>query len=542
MRFYGKLRNQLKRAYLWKIYKNMNIFNKIKIGQINIKYITLAVISVIFIGLLLIFTKGDKGNPLDFQTQQDTRIEGPFELSNTTARYALTEAIFERGTFFLTQDEAKFSAPDVVDYNGRFISIFTPGMSLLGLPLYFVGRIFGLPQIFTFLTIAIVAFINIFLVAKIASKLGAGLYTAILSGFTFVFATNALGYTLTFTQHQTSTMLILLAILNAFGERNWKNNVLFGMIFGAGALADIPNTILMMPIGLYILAKHVGVYEIEQKVKISLKTAGLGLVLGVAPLIILFAFYNYSTTGSFIKIAQDIGRTKFFRTTLPVQNPADSYQPDTRGNPIINIPFATRNMLNGFYILGISNERSWLYYSPILFVGLLGFVLIYKSNPEKRSALNVLISVVALNFILYSMLDDPWGGWAFGSRYLIPAAGITASGIGVVLERYKRNSPVIIIFFILLAYSITVSSLGAITTNAVAPKVEAVNLKPAIPYTYEYNINFINKNQSGNLLYNLELKNVLPLRLYWYILSGAIIGIGVLIYLLCLLEKEKNNV
>ncbi len=516
----------------------MNMFKKIKI-----KYFFLILISLLTIGLLLIFTRGDKGYPVAYQVEKSTRIESPFELSNTTSRYALTEAIVENKTFFLTQEQARFSAPDVVDYKGKFISIFTPGISFMAVPSYLVGKLFGMPQLFTFFSITLVALINIFLVARLATKLGANIYSAALSGFIFTFATNALGYTLTLTQHQLSAMLILLAILNSLNKRTLLNDFLFGVIFGSGILVDIPNAFLMFPIGLYVFAKHVNFQTINQKIKLSLKLTSVALFLGLLPLVALFAWYNFQTTGSYTKIAQTIGRTKFFRTNLPSQNKADSPGPkeDTRGKPLLNVPFSTRNQLNGFYILVISNERSWLFYSPVLMVGILGLFIIYKNNKEKRVMLNILVSVVLLNFILYSMFGDPWGGWAFGSRYLIPGAAVVASGIGVAVQRYKRTIPFIGIFLILLSYSVLISSLGAITTNAIAPKVEAVNLKPSIPYTYKYNMNFINQNKSSNLLYNLAFKNRIPLNIYLYILASSIVAISLLIYGLVLFTKGENN-
>lgn len=483
------------------------------------KHFFLLVISLLSIWMLLIFTRGDKGNPFAYQVEKSTKIESPFELSNTTSRYALTEAIVEHKTFFLTEEEAKFSAPDTVDYKGKFISIFTPGVSLISTPFYFLGKQVGLPQIFTFFTTAIFAIINVFLVARLSSKLGTGKYTSILSGFVFLFATNALPYSLTLTQHHMSVTFILLSLLNVLERRTFARNTLLGIYTGLALLIDIPNIIMLIPIILYAIISHFSIKEIGNKIELNFRSVCLVFLIGLIPLLVIFGIYNFQTTGSFTKIAQSIGRTHYFRDNLPPQDQADSPIPeDTRGKPLLNLPFETRNQLNGFYTLLISNERSWIYYSPVLLFGILGLFFAYK-NSRTSFAAKLAISVISINVIVYSMFGDPWGGWAFGPRYLIPSAAVMASYLGIVIQKFKKNHIFIILFFVLFSYSTFISTLGAITTNAIAPKVEAVNLKPSIPYTYKYNLDFVKQDQSSNLLYNVLLKGKIPLNVYLYILT-----------------------
>src|SRR5579883_1248423 len=83
---------------------------------------------------LAFFIKGQVGNPIYYQNELNTQVGGPFEVSNSTSRYALTEAIVTKHTFFLTPELARFSAPDVSYYNGKFFSLFTPGVSFFSIP------------------------------------------------------------------------------------------------------------------------------------------------------------------------------------------------------------------------------------------------------------------------------------------------------------------------------------------------------------------------------------------------------------------------
>lgn len=497
----------------------------------------LSVILLISFVLLLLLVKGDAGDSFYFQKEYSTRILGPFELSNSTSRYALTEAIVENNTFLFDETLAKFSSPDVVEYKNKFFSIFTPGVSFIGVPFYALGKFFGMPQLFTYFSTILFAMMNMLLVAKFARKLGANIYIALLSGFTFLFATNALTYSLTYTQHHMSVFFILLSLLNALERRTFIRNLLLGVYFGMAILADIPNAIMLSPVILCAFFAHFRVSEIGKKINIKFNTVLVGILVGLIPLIILFGWYNFKTTGTFTKIGQTIGRTDYFKTTSVQNTSVPDASENTAGKPLINLPFQTRNQIGGFYTLLISNERSWIYYSPVLFIGAFGLLFAFK-NRATRLAAKLGSAIVLVNIVAYSMFGDPWGGWAFGPRYLIPSAAILAAASGVVIQKFKKNPVFIILFIVLFFYSVSINTLGALTTNAVAPKIEAESFKPPIPYTNEYNLGFIASDQSGNLLYNVWLYRFIDLRTFWYVLVTAIIGISALIFFLTYTKKE----
>jgi hypothetical protein len=493
---------------------------------------------------LLAFVKGPKGDPLYFQKNADTAIGSPFELSNSTARYVLTDAIVKNHTFFLTQSEAQLGIPDVVDYKGKFFSIFTPGVSFLGVPFYIIGNYFGMPQYGTYFTIALFAFVNALLIFKLSRSFGVNIYASVLSGFAFLFATNALPYSQSFTQHHITVTLILLSLLNIRKERTWFTNILLGMYFGFSLLVDIPNAFLLMPVLGYAFFKHFSVKEHLHSLKVHIKTSIIALCIGIIPLLGAFAYYNYQTTGSYTKIAQLIGRTHFFRKQTAIQNPADSptEKKDTalKGVQIVGLPFETRNMLNGFYILIFSNERSIFYYSPVLILGLIGLLLAFKKNNE-TDLLKIIFSIAIINVVLYSMFDDPWGGWSFGPRYLIPSTALLSIGIGPFLQFLKKKYIAAILFVVLLLGSIYINVLGTITTSAIPPKVEAEALKPALPYTYDYNFSFIDKNESSNLLYNQVFTDVMNERTYLLLLTAVLSVLAIAITIASSTQKEKTS-
>ncbi len=511
------------------------------------KLIRFLIIFIFCIATLLLAglaTKGAKGNPIDFQNGYDIRVGGPYEGSNSSSRYALTEAIAKYKTFFLNLDEAKFAAPDVVDYKGKFITIFTPGVSLIGVPFYMLGKMIGLPQLISYISMTLFGIINVFLIARLAHKFGAGLYASLISGFIYLFATNSLAYSITYTQHQLSVTLILLGLFNASGSRTFWKNIIFGLLIGLGLLVDLPNLILMAPIGSYILFKNFSRDVVGEKIKFSIKLGIVGLLIGLIPLAGLFAWYNYQTTGSYAKMGQTIGRTKLFRNNAPQGRSAD--MAENQNNNIYDIkiglrlPFNSRSQLNGLYTLLISNERSWLYYSPVVLLGILGIYQALKAKNDKlQSLIVVALAVVLIDVVAYSMFGDPWGGWAFGPRYLIPAASIICSFLGVALQKNRRNIIFILIFLVLTGYSLYINAGGALTTNLIPPKVESVNLPQSIPYTYKYNFELLAANRNSSLIYNAYLSNKLPAKTF--VLIYSCIGMFIVSLFLASLEIEKGK-
>lgn len=519
------------------------MIKKITTTTLNIiKTLLISLGSITIIVALLSFNvKGDVGNPLYYQTELDTKVSGPFESSGSTSRYALTKSIVDNGSLLFDTELAKFASPDVVGINGKYTTLFTPGVSLAAVPFYSIGNLFGLPQLFTYLSTTFFAALNIFLVYLISRKFNISRALAIISGLIFGFSTSALAYSNTLTQHHLSVSFILLAIINASGKRNFLNNLIFGLVAGASAMVDIPNLFMMLPIGLYIFAKNFSLVNDGEKLKLRVKLSVIALLLGVIPMFGLFGWYNYQTTGSYTKLAQSIGRTDIFATDeiKEINKQASSSQTNT--SPSL-VPFETRMQLNGFYILLVSDERGILYYNPILIFGIFGLLLAIKNKINDNLAV-LIIAVALVNILLYSMFGDPWGGWSFGPRYLIPSIALFSTGIGYFLSRTLRNPFVIIAFVIALIYSVLVNILGSTTTNLVPPKVEALNLAVTVPYTYQYNIQLAGEGKAGVLIYNLFLRNIINVQEYIYSHAAVIISLILALYFSAIVftKRPDNN-
>src|SRR3989344_5454809 len=112
--------------------------------------------------------------------------------------------------------------------------------------------------------------------------------------------------------------------------------------------------------------------------------------------------------------------------------------------------FRTRNLLNGFNTHIISPDRGVLWFTPVMLLGIAGLIILCQSN-GKIGAL--LTSIIGVNILLYSMWSDPYGGWAFGSRYLIPSYAVLAVCIAVVLTHFRKSILFLALFFLIFTYS-----------------------------------------------------------------------------------------
>jgi hypothetical protein len=503
--------------------------------------ILLIISSILVVMLTASIIKGRKVDLENRQSEKDTSPGGPYESTNSTSRYALTEVISEQNSFFLNDQLARFSAPDIVKYHNRYFSIFTPGISFISVPFYQLGKIFGYPQILTYLSTTFFALINVFLIAKLARILGSSNLASYISGFVFLFATNALAYSNTLTQHHAGTALIVGSLILGLGKSNFINKFILGVLVGFGLLVDVPNVLFSIPILLYVFISDIKFNEVSPINRIGkLLVQYLGLSVGFLIFLAVFGWYNFQLTGSYFKVPQFIGRVseREFSTDIILPGSQKEAEPEEDGG--FSFPYEPRDLPRGLSVLLLSSERGWFYYSPVLVLGVLGLILFSKKENNSKKT-NVLLSTVLIIIVSYSMFGDPWGGWSFGPRYLIPATAIVCSLTGLVIDRYYKKLWFTILFFCLFIVSNYISSIGALTSNAIPPKHEAESPLIGLPYTYRLGQNMLTRNQSSSLVYNLKLNSYISAwQFQWVFMLISTLSLGLLYY--GLFSKEKINV
>jgi hypothetical protein len=472
---------------------------------------------IIFCAIILFLTiRGLPGNPSAQMINQDKwRDNGPLELSPERGRYALIYSVVEDKSLKFSIDLARFVAPDVGYINNHYTSIFAPTVSFIAIPGYILGSQFGLAQIGAFAVIAVFSLLNFILIRAISIRVGANRIAADIAGIIFLFATPAFAYAVTLYQHHISTFLLLICIYILLKSRSFISLFIVWMLIALSVTVDNPNLFTMMPIGVFTLIRTFSIERLNQSIKIALPLKRTLALLGAALPLIFFLWFNHAAYGNPFQLPGTIQRTtEIDANGKPVLHREKKLSVATKptGSDATNDAalgfFRNRNITNGIYTFFLSPDRGMIIYTPVILLGFAGFMAAAKKNNQYAL---LLFSIISINIIIYSMWGDPYGGWAFGSRYLIPGYAMLAIFISLLLTYFNKKILFLAVFSILLIYSITVNTLGAITSNKNPPQTEAVALenlyKIRQPYTYERNINMLHENASKSFIFSTIAKN-----------------------------------
>jgi len=496
--------------------------------------VTKILICVIAITVLALTLRGIKGTPIESNINDPIwKDEGPLELSPDRGRFALMYSFVENKSLQFSLPIARFAAPDVAYSNGQYVSLFAPAVSFIVAPGYLIGKLFGLGQVGAFAINALFAFINMLLIWAISRKIGASRTAAIVASFAFLFATPAFAYAVTLYQHHLTTFLLLLSIYVLLKtDRLWSSAV----VFFCAALSipvDNPNAVFMLPVSLWALSRLVSVLKTKTQLKITVKSLGiLTAVGGIIPLV-LFLSFNQISHGDPFKLSGTLPAAKVIDTKgepvrTPVVTEETTLTPETKKKTATGF-FKSRNLVNGFYIHSISPDRGTIVFAPLMLIGFFG--LIYRKKAH-RTVTMVLLASIGFIVLLYSMWGDPWGGWAFGSRYLIPAYALAAILLSLALDRFSKKIIPFLFVLVVLIYSISVNTLGAITSNRNPPEVEAIALQEITnriePVSFDRNLEFLQDNRSKSYVYQEYFSDTLLATEYYVIVLMLTLSVPVI--------------
>ncbi len=493
-------------------------------------YFVTIVLAVVAIALCV---RGRLGVPLSSELNDPKWKENSgFDLSVERGRFALVYSLLEDKSFYLNPNLARFSTPDIGFINDRYVSLFAPGVSFITVPGYLIGKFFGASQVGTFFVIGIFGVLNLIMISLTARLLGASTAAGILGGVVFLFATPAFTYATTLYQHHISTFLILTAIYTLTKWRSVKSLSLVWFICGVGISVDFPNFFMLAPIGLYALSRFFSITKDARFLRVKFKLAApLTLVTIIAPIIFL-GWFNYNSYGSPTQLG---GTVKSISGIDELGKPLSADQlADQTGLKFNEAKekkssigfFRTRSILNGLYVHFLSPDRGIIFFAPIVLVGLLGVRYGLQKN---KTITQLMLVILSVNITLYSMWGDPWGGWAFGSRYLIPTYSLLAIFIGIALTQLRHNFIFVLIFVLVNTYSVAINSAGAITSNANPPQIQVLSLEQITGRQEKYRVdrNFDNIF-AGNLrpvaYWEIAQKNLSGIQ-YYLLVAGLVTAI-----------------
>lgn len=485
-------------------------------------------------------------------------FDGPLELSPERGRFALLYSIVEDHSLTFSVSVARLAVPDLaITSMGKYVSLFAPGVSFLVVPGYVIGKYFGISQVGAYAVIALFALMNMFLIASIVRRLSGKWYAGVLAGATFLFASPAFAYGVSLYQHHVSVSLLLISLWALLAFRNIWSLAIVWFACAASIVVDNPNLFLMFPVGFYALVR---LFEIVREKKTAqVKGFGFGVLTFAGFLIplVFFGWYNYSAYGNMFQLP---GTLEGVAEIDAYGNPKkeSTYQKEVltqeqlaslrgkKGDKTAVGFFKTRNLYNGFYVHFLSPDRGVFAFTPVILLGIFGLVLLYRKHGK---IVALFTAVIGVNVLLYSMWGDPWGGWAFGSRYLIPTYAILAIGLGFALSQWNKKWWFVGLFAILFIYSSGVNTLGAITSMANPPKVQVLAMEKQSgheeKYTYFRNWEFLDSKYgspigSKSFLYDVWFKGVLTPRQYFVLVYGMVLVLAMGALVINSMEREKK--
>ncbi len=461
--------------------------------------------------ILLISLRGLKGSPTSYELNSNKWMdEGPMELSPERGRFALTYSLAEDHSFHFSLAIARFALPDVATAKGYFVSLFAPTVSYIVMPGYIIGKAFGYSQVGSFIVIALFAVFNAVLIRAIAIRLGARPSAATIAALLFLFATPAFPYAVTLYQHHISTFLILFSIYSLL---RYKTPWALAIVWFSCALSisvDNPNLFLMFPIGVFALTRAIHIEEKVKQYQLNIHWAGLLTVVVMILPLAFFMYFNQMSYGNPFQLAGTAASAKNISQlhTPDLVEVGSEQLPDTEvpGKPTQSRNalsfFDTRQLPNGLYEHFLSLDRGMIMYTPVILIGFIGLLLLAKNN---IAFTNLLAAIIGADVLLYSMWGDPYGGWAFGSRYMIPAYSILAILLAHVLTKYRKNLFILFTILVIGIYAVCVNTIGAVTSNRNPPKVEVLAIEAVSHvqerYTYTRNMQMLNANRSKSFVF-----------------------------------------
>jgi hypothetical protein len=453
-------------------------------------YIIIIAISII----LYTFTvRGSWGNPTRAEIDSNLNSSGQvFETSQERARYAMILSLVNDHVVNI-DNYAAMAMPDVGASKGHYYSLFPAGASVLAVPFYLAGRAIGGAQMLTFLISTVFCVLVMLVIARFCLKLGLHWSVALFGSLSFGFATNAWGYSVTFYSHLISAFIIISGLyLTVFSEGKYIILRAFGIgfLYGLAVFVDFPNLVIFFPIAFLFTIKAFRISKDKEKFELHIDWRYFVAPVAFAGLMGVYCWSNYVNYGSPTVFSNFFPRVKDL-TVVQTESHQAGGSPASAAN--------TRNMLQGLQSFIVSPDRGLIRYTPVVLLFIFGLGYLKR---QKRNIEVILLTLPLVCLLSYSMFGDPYGGWAFGSRYMLAVMPELCIMAAIGLQRFGLFAK--ILYSLVFIYSASISLLAPLTTNAIPPKVEAVGL--GLHYDYSINLQMLTNDELNSFFYNHVLQ------------------------------------
>ncbi len=501
--------------------------------------------------------RGASGNPTTDQFKDNLDLPtNAFEASPERGRYVQVANMAESGVYNLSTTWAGIAYPDVgISSDGKLNTFFAPGVSYLTLPFYLFGAQFELGQVTTFAAESLVSIVTLVFIYLIGVRIFAlPRWAALFAVLVYAFGSTSWSYAITLYQNTFTACFMVTAFYAAwrFAQSDTRYRFLYaGYVWLAYALAifvDYPNAVLMLPVMIYLAISTFSFKKIGEGVAVSVRWSAIATFVVFAGVTGLHFWHNATYYGGWSHLAGELKGYKpvtatstlsILTASSTIATVAATSTIPAKEKSAVGF-FNEDNMPNSLFVLLFSDERGLFFFSPIFLFSLLGIMYVLRKKKEEDSAIYIVpIALIALNIFLYSSWGDPWGGWAYGPRYLIPSMPWLALFVGIALSNGRFLISKKILAFIFFLFSSAVALLGALTSNAIPPKSEAI-LLPIKTYNFLRNIPFLQEDKSSSFVYKTYLSDHISLAGY-FIIIYAVLAIIALILVIVLSHARRHE-
>ena len=527
------------------------------LSKITIKKDTAIIIAIVMLGLVMygLTLRGAPGNPTEDQFKNNLdQPTNAFELSPERGRYTQVANMAENGVYNLSKTWADIAYPDVgVSSDGKLDSYFAPGVSYFTLPFYLFGAQYGLGQVATFSAESLISIVTLVFIYLIGLRIFAlPRWAALFAVLVYAFGSTSWSYAITLYQNAFTACFIVTAFYAAwrFSQSDARYRFLYAayvwLAYALAIFVDYPNAVLMLPVMIYLAVSTFSFKKIREGIAISIQWSAIAAFVVFAFVTSLHFWHNATYYGGWSHLAGELkGYKVVTATSTPAIAKASSTTTSATATSTVPIKdktavgfFHEKSIPNSFYVLLFSDERGLFFFSPIFIFSLLGIMYVLRRKKTYRTIYIVPIALIATNIFLYCAWGDPWGGSAYGPRYLIPAMPWLALFVGIALSYGRFLGPKKIAAFALFLFSSAIALLGALTSNAIPKKSEAI-LLPIKTYNYLKDIPLLQDNISGSFVYKTYMYIHLTLMEYFLIIYVVIAVIAAIVLLLSYIRRHE---
>jgi hypothetical protein len=333
-----------------------------------------------------------------------------FRNPNEFSRYELVVSMAERGSFSIGPELRLLGDhEDKAIFAGKFYSNKAPGLSFAGLPFYFIfravlgpaapGNSIAMIYLLRVATVTASVLVALYFLSRRLARGAKDGSMAALALFAAAFGTPLLVYARSFFSHAWAAALLYLSFecLHAQRERRWLAP-LAGLLAGWAVLSEYPAAVVA------------AVLLLDAAWRRPLR--GLSFLAGAAPAALLLGYYDLRCFGGVFELSS---RHEWFGSYTSLSREA-----------LVGLGVPSPRVAAAYLF---SPARGLLFASPF-------FLFLPAATFSARSdvrAVSASLAAVALYFVVMCGYENWHGGWALGSRYLVPVILLAAwplSGLG----------------------------------------------------------------------------------------------------------------